>query len=137
MSDRNRAIDALVAEHAMGWKWYRFGKSRFLRPDGSWATLNRRLADMTEDTPDDTGYPQGQFSTDPAASKQLRDNMRELGWMPFMKYFQNLEDESGRIVVMAGFRRFGTTEEYTAKDKSEEPAWSLAALSALGIEAPK
>jgi hypothetical protein len=122
MSDRNRAIDALIAERAMGHGVcscdHKKTKSpRFNADNGLCLTCNAPAL--------------VRYSTDPADSKKLRDRMRELGWC----YLIQLREGIGGYLCR--FYRGNDYEEHDGTASTEELAIALAALSALGIEAPQ
>lgn len=133
----NREIDALVAEHAMGWWWG--DESHWKRPDYNCILYSpdhpRYKPEFVLSSPLDS--PQllprmPHYSTDPAASKQLRDKMRELGWQWGI-----------RTAAKGGFHceiyKLPSTVDvyFESFSATEEMAFALAALPALGVEVPQ
>lgn len=114
MSDRNRAIDALIAERLMGVTSDAVGVE-------AWKVWRREPC---------TGewIPNG-FTTDPAASKQARDRMRGLGWSYRIWLSCGYEYAAAFLMLPSGSGE--------ARAATEELAVALAALAALGIEAPQ
>jgi hypothetical protein len=86
-----RELDAFLAEHGFGWKWYRYfgpmeGKIYFDGRSVLCDPNNPPCAEMW--MLDDGKYPRSSsdghfphYSTDPAASDALLDRMAELGWL--------------------------------------------------------
>lgn len=114
----NREIDALVAEKV-------FLKARCMCGlhvgDKAWTAFTHE------------GLPC--YSTDPAASKKLRDRMRDLGWWCQMRN----EWHPGNPECWAGFTPHGATgwngrPDHWTSGPTEEMAVALAALAALGVE---
>lgn len=120
-----REIDTLIAEKIMGWKWYRLGDIKILRPTDGWTAKKQPLADGTE-TPFEDNIAQGKYSTDPAASKQLRDHMRALGW----RYRITCNESGSDVVLQKGQHSGGGYFE--AHSDTDESAFALAAISAVG-----
>lgn len=145
----NREIDALVAQHAMEWKWIPRddGMGFLLPPD--WRQMISKdgragwiytpscpgtnliggffgKGEIIQKVPNTAPY----YSTDPAASKRLRDRMRELGWdfhrMDLGKFRRSIAAKhNGQKWVTA-----------CVDDESEEMADALVSLKALGVEIP-
>lgn len=117
-----RELDALVAEHVMGWEKDAThpnlrGSGWWKEPDGS---FNCELP---------------AYSTDPAASKLVRERMGELGyWCRLQTPF---EKDSGEF--FAGFTEHSFTgwngrPDNQAGADTEELAVALAAIRAMGVE---
>ncbi len=113
----SRAIDALVAEHAFGWT----GLYRMDNVHGVAGWPGGKKAHMAPQVPP-------AYSTDPAASKQLRDRMRELGWNFEMRWMSGYNP-------WAQFWKRGSVAQI-GESATEELAVALAALRALGVEVP-
>lgn len=121
----NREIDALIAENVMGHPKPKqlpnviYNRMRV----GGW-----ELSLITCSPPLWKALP---YSTDPVASKALRDRMRELGWALVMssslplKYFVEFSKVVDNTWVGA--------RTYQSLSDTEEMAVVLAALAALGI----
>lgn len=105
----NREIDALIAE-------------KITRHEcdncGSMADCGCEVTNIG------SGLPR--FSTDPAASKQLRDKMRADGWLYFIS--AHLHD------FACEWWKPDTDGNFIEKSDTEEMAVALAALKAVGVE---
>lgn len=127
-------IDALVAEHIDGWRWVVDDESpyRFLAPvdhKPTWWSFAKGTEPIgkVHSTPTIPRY-----STDPAASKALRDKMRAEGYGYTIDF---APDNSGTPLIMrASFHRSHEDELWWADADAEERAVSIAALRAKGIE---
>ena len=114
-----RELDALIAEKVFGspkpQDWLDITWLGVIR--GEWKV------EVTNEPPGSMAWTARPYSTNPAASKALRDRMRELGWMFRMVYSGGLylcqfANESGE---------FGYTTD------TEERGWAeAAALATLG-----
>lgn len=140
----NREIDVLVAEHCMGWVW-RTRKNDTL----SWLFPPHAIERQTRggEYPCVELGPSGivgpfhkeevfgshrqsgtipRYSTDPTASKQLRDKRRAEGWNIMMF------DECGRIRVT--MYRPADKIDYAAVSDTEEMSVAFATLATVGIQ---
>ena len=122
----NREIDALVAEKVMGLQ----GVTNRLLGLGVFR-LEYGAGDTDEKVP--------AYSTDPAASKQLRDKMLELGWSYQIGYGKtNIESSAGWKITRGFECRLVNMEadvtRVSATADTEELAVALAALEAVGVE---
>lgn len=121
MSDRLRAIDALIAEHCMG---------SFPTGKGSefWRCYKQDAFTGEWHAPP--------YSADPAASKQARDKMRELGWAYSVDWLP--EDMTGSPgVFCACFSRSSVKTVHPANADAEQLAVALAILAALNVTLPE
>jgi len=106
-----KEIDALCAVHVMGWveePRQRAGVMWFLRPDGGFSLI----------------VPH--YSTDPGASKSLRNRMFDLGWG------YRLSRLSAECVCIF----LNSESTGSGCGSTEEIATALAALNALSVEVP-
>lgn len=130
-----RELDALVAERLMD-----YGYFRFTRPDGS---SFEQLGPLASFTPEFLERMNGEriesgaddmdsaphFSTDPAASKQLRDTMRAEGWSLLVRL-----PGATKPFFKPSAEYFGNDlKDATAAADTEERAVALAALRAKGV----
>lgn len=137
----HREIDALVAEHVMGWTVKEFSactasaylswnEYKYLGTSIHWIRetgMYRVLDESKVGCQHVAIIPR--YSTDPAACKQLRDRMRELGWSYTIKTFLLWDDPHFECVFYG--LRLGLEESVGT---SEETAVAIAALAALGIK---
>lgn len=151
----NREIDALVAENVMGWKWIpRNDGYGFLLPpdwrqmltkDGLSGWIHTPSCQTTNliggffgkgELTDKAPYGGPRFSTDPAASKQLRDRMRELGYV--VEIFNRVNGSTWCWIHPGedGLNESNPREIPAISSDTEEMAVALAALFALGVEVP-
>ncbi len=125
----NEEINALIAEKV-------FGPKPETRPswshqsEGGWTSSFKGIFTHKDYPPNQVGYPEPwydwiplKFSTDPAASKQLREKLAEFG------YWELKQIGSG----MYAFSIVSLIDEPTmvASDDTEEMAVALCALKAL------
>lgn len=130
----NREIDALCAEKVMGWKWRtrRSDMSSWLLPP-SVKEVHQVVGPFGEEEipgsirKDVRWCLASCYSTDPEASKQLRDKMRADGYHYSVEWEAPGFDASFIRPTEEGFN-------YTASRESEEMAVALAALRAKGVE---
>ena len=131
----NREVDVLVATEVMGYKHF-----QFTRDDGSKFVMllqsddAAHIASIAEREPvevesgDDLDAAR-LYTTDPAASKAVRDRMRALGWMR--------EAEDRRLLVTdqiehkTRYRRWGSVADVSAIAATEERADAEAAILAV------
>lgn len=108
-----REIDALVAEHVMGNAVCKCDPSRksprFNPDDGKCLTCGNSAG--------------GSYSTDPIASKMLRDKMRADGW--YVRMESTPRGKSNAAVWKSG-------QVFTGRADTEEMSVALAALEAVG-----
>lgn len=152
----SRDIDALVAEHVMGWKWMSrpsdgytillppdliqrvTGKGLFDEPVINISSLSaREVAGVGPFVVAEEGakrqIPQWmnlppRYSTDPAACQQVKDKMRADGW----SFGQNDLPKERRILAMWDHPDHGNVS--IAKHELELMAVCIAALRALGVK---
>jgi hypothetical protein len=121
----DRELDALVAEKLFGYQWTHGSLYDLLAPaDKLHAILGMNTIGRGENLAQNLNYVPD-FTTDPWASKQVRERMRELGWM----YIFHCEDV-GYLCFL--FLKGGCVAEASAD--TEERAVALAALRALGVK---
>ena len=139
----NREIDALIAEKVFGMEVCRVHHSD-MKPGQKIANPRRFPAFVLKECSDGRfsggvfvskdDYANGacRFSIDPAASKQLRDKMRELGWMHESEDVRQVAQDP--LEHRSRFRKWGSNQSETAVAETEMMADSLAALKALGVQ---
>ena len=139
----DREIDALVAEKVMGWTLFEGPDYTLVcDPDCSVDRPQRSVTVSRDETtkraiPD--RFPPGKHawhpSTDPVASKQLRDEMRKRGWF----WLLQLRQDSGAC-LMRFWRDSDDGEDVIEADANaptEERAICIAALRAIAGEERK
>lgn len=127
----NREIDALVAEHVMGWV-------RVVSDYSPLVAAFSKPGEKFESWKTPSGYTGidsvlSHFSTDPAASKRLRDKMRADGWtITSGEAFYPATQKNGFWCRL--FRHNPWQEFSHDNDESAESVFALAALKAKGVE---
>lgn len=111
----NREIDALVAEKVMEWT------DSPVRNNGTGIPYRLHWAIKANWSP----------STDPAASKQLRDKMRADGWQYTLKFLTAWQPNTFECVFYGPGKGLHERGALT-----EEMAVALAALKAHGVDVP-
>lgn len=131
----NQEIDALAVRHVFGVEWDEskcrvcgWSIASVLRPELGCTPGNcsRRPAPKTR------ADVAPLFTTDPVASKQLRDRMRGGGWM--FEFVDSKLIGTDPITYVARFRRWGSGADGKATADTEEMSVALAALATLGVE---
>lgn len=115
-----RDIDALVAEHCMGWRVHFRNTAHYVLASEEGTTYQSPQASVNSWHP----------STDPAASKQLRDKMHWEGWYYCIRLCDAFSGGDGKLYChFYKHDRDVSGEEWA---DTEEMAVALAALSAVG-----
>jgi hypothetical protein len=123
----NREIDALIAEKLFGWEWMQGRANNLVPPNKVKAAqafgMHRgRNPDLHTTAPSTLPH----FSTDPAASDQLLDRMRGLGW----KYRIMWNGEDFTVTMQRGtpLNGWGFSE---AESDTQRMAVAMACLKAV------
>ena len=122
-----REIDALIAEKIMEWSRY---EEAFTE---KWPIYNGWYNPANQQFQEPKFGTLPQFSTDPSASKQLRDRLRELGF----DYSLGLTTD-----LLTNLKHYGCLLDdkeglWKATANTEEMAVALASLKAFGVEVTK
>lgn len=127
----NRELDALVVEHITGgWFTYTNGEYRWLCSAECAEDMKLFPAELSMEIGDSAGLHIPRYATDPAASKQLRDKMREDGWIVLMGG-PEAKVPKFWCQVRATYRK-NTKGIFHRESDTEELAVALAALAAVG-----
>ena len=116
-----REIDALIAEKIMEWSRY---EEAFTE---KWPIYNGWYNPANQQFQEPKFGTLPQFSTDPSASKQLRDQMRELEWQ------YTIGGAYGQPYI-AKFWKENGGDWIVSRSNTEEMAVALASLKAFGVE---
>ncbi len=129
----DREIDALVAEHCMGWKRIE-GKDAIVAaghaPAGSspdYHHVRVWVNDLNSRQACDECGSMPEFSTEPVASKQLRDKMRDDG-------FDYEIEVSAALGISVKLKIPNDPDCFVCTGSTEERAFALTALRAKGVD---